>query len=117
MYTNISEKIDVTLNHHLQALGQGDFEAILSDYAEDSVLFTPNGPVRGLEELRAFFADFLANTPPEFMQGLQILRQDCVGETAYVLWKSEKFAPLGTDTFIIRQGKIIVQTFAAYMLP
>ena len=44
---------EATLAHHLQAFGEG-LDALLSDYTEESVLFTPNGMVRGIDELRTF---------------------------------------------------------------
>ena len=32
-------------------------------------------------------------------------------------WKAEPFVPIATDTFLIRRGKIVVQTYAGYMVP
>ena len=40
---------EATLDHHLQALNEG-VDAIPSDYTEQSVFFTPEGPLRGLED-------------------------------------------------------------------
>lgn len=114
MATDMTKQTEATLAHHLQSLGAG-IDALLSDYTEDSILFTPNGPVRGLDGLRAFFEAFIKNMPPGMMEAFQMVRQDVEGETAYILWKAEPFAPLGTDTFVVRNGKIMVQTFAAYM--
>ena len=37
------------LEHHLQCFGAGDLDGILSDYAEDAVLFTPDGPLIGID--------------------------------------------------------------------
>ncbi len=114
MATDTTQQTQATLAHHLQALGQGT-DAILSDYTENSILFTPNGPVRGLGELRTFFEAFISNLPSGMMEAFEMVRQDVDGEIAYILWKAEPFAPLGTDTFVVRNGKIMVQTFAAYM--
>ena len=36
------------LEHHLQCFGAGDLDGILSDYAQDAVLFTPDGPLIGV---------------------------------------------------------------------
>lgn len=101
-----------TLAHHLQAIPQG-VDEIMSDYVEDSVLFTPDGPLRGLDAIRAFFTGFLSSSPPELIQALTLLRQEIDGEYAYILWKAEPFIPLATDTFVIRGGKIRMQSFAA----
>jgi len=86
----------------------------LSDYTENSVVYSPDGTVRGLDQLRAMFTSTLANIP-HFMEGFHILRQDCEGEIAFLVWKKDNVFPLGTDTYIIRDGKIMVHTFAAYM--
>ena len=40
------------LNHHLQAFGEGNLEAILEDYNEDSILCTPDGLLEGLNEIK-----------------------------------------------------------------
>jgi hypothetical protein len=100
------------LAHHLQAIPEG-VDSIMRDYAEDSVLFTPDGALRGLEGIRAFFTGFLGSSPPELIQALTLLRQEIDGEYAYILWKAEPFIPLATDTFLVRGGKIRMQRFAA----
>jgi hypothetical protein len=33
------------------------------------------------------------------------------------VWKADPFIPLATDTFVIRDGKIVAQTFAALLVP
>lgn len=103
-----------TLARHLQAFTKG-IDAIMRDYTESSVLFTPQGPLTGLERIRAFFAGFLADSPPELLAAMTLVRQDVLGEVAYILWKAEPFIPLATDTFLIRDGRILVQTFAAFV--
>lgn len=100
-----------TLAHHLQAIAEGA-DAVMQDYTEDSVLFTPEGPIKGLAGIRSFYESFLASSPPELIQALRLIRQDVDGEVAYILWNAEPFIPLATDTFLIRNGKILAQSFA-----
>ena len=41
--------------------------------------------------------------------------EEVVGEIAYIVWSCETGThslPVGTDTFVIRDGKIVAQTFA-----
>lgn len=104
----------ITLNHHLQALSEG-IEAIISDYNEQSVLFTPEGPIYGIEGIQSFFENFLNNSPQDLLEAITLVRQDIDGEIAYIIWKAEPYIPFATDTFVIRNEKISVQTFAAYM--
>lgn len=99
-----------TLAHHLQALSQG-VEAIMGDYTEDSVVFTQNGSFRGLAAVRGFFDGYLKNAPAGLLEAFTMERQDIDGEVAYIVWKAEPYIKLATDTFVIRNGKIIAQTF------
>jgi len=102
------------LAHHLQALGEADIDAIMSDYAENAVLITPGGPLHGLDAIRQLFEGMIADP----MISFEILQQAIEGEVAYIVWKAETkrlSIPLGTDTFVIRDGKIVAQTFAAQM--
>jgi hypothetical protein len=100
-----------TLRHHIQAFSEG-IDAIMDDYTDGSVLFTPDGPLTGLGSIRTFFDGFLGTSPPELLQAMTLTRQDIRGDAAYILWKAEPFIPLATDTFVIRDGKIVVQSFA-----
>ena len=43
------------LEHHLAAFGVGDLEGILSDYADDSIMISPDGPLKGRAAIRGFF--------------------------------------------------------------
>jgi hypothetical protein len=108
-----------TLQHHLESLAAGDLEAILSDYDEGSVLITPDGPLRGLAEIRRLFEKIVTVMLPPGSE-LEILRTECERELAYTVWRgsSANFSFLiGTDTFIIRDGIIVYQTFAAQIVP
>ncbi len=106
---------EATFQHHVDAVLKGDVDATLEDYTEQSVLYLPSGPVRGLKALREFFEGFLANKPKGFPELFEITRLDFEGEMAYVVWKCGDSVLLGTDTFIVRDNKIFVQTFAAYL--
>jgi hypothetical protein len=45
-----------------------------------------------------------------------MVRQDVDGEVAYLVWSAPPLADLTTDTFVVRDGKIVIQTFVAHML-
>jgi len=114
MLTLTKNQTEETLNNHIYAFAQGDVTAIMADYAEDALFFTPDGVLRGKAEIRPLFERLLADFPP----GSEVeLRQQLIeGETAYVVWSGESEQlkiPFATDTLLIRDGKIVVQTFAA----
>jgi ketosteroid isomerase-like protein len=101
-----------TLTRHLQAILQADVDAIMADYTDASVLVTPNGQLAGLDAIRNFFTQFIGGAPPELIKALALTHQEITGEIAYIIWKAEPFIPFATDTFLIRNNAILVQTFA-----
>ena len=102
------------LDHHLQCFGAGDLPGILADYAPDAVMFTPTGVVRGPDGMTPLFQGFFAEfAKPGARFDLQL--QSVEGDVAYILWTAEtadNTYELGTDTFVVRDGKILAQTFA-----
>ena len=48
------------LDHHLKSFSEGDLKGILSDYAPDAVMFTPDRPLRGPDEMRPLFRALIA---------------------------------------------------------
>src|ERR687891_1112100 len=113
MSTSLTDDTRATLSRHLDAAAAKNLDAILEDYGDESVLYTPDGTFRGLDEIRDFFTGFLANVvTPEFLSNFKILRQDVEGEIAYIVWTAGDIVPLATDTMIVRNGKFLTQTFA-----
>lgn len=108
-----TQETNAVLDNHLAAAQRGDVEGVMSDYSEESVLYLPQGPIRGIAELREFFETFLGSPPSGFPRAFELLRRDVDGEVAYIVWKAEPGIRLATDTFVVRDGKIRVQTFAA----
>lgn len=100
-----------TLAHHLQAILQIDVDGIMRDYTEESVLVTPQGQLAGLAAIRGFFTQFIASSPPELLKAITLTHQEVTGEIAYIIWKAEPFIPFASDTFLIRDDTIVVQTF------
>jgi hypothetical protein len=48
------------LDRHLRSFGEHDLKGIVSDYAPGGVLFTPEGPLRGVQAIKAFFRALVA---------------------------------------------------------
>lgn len=114
-----SEVTEQVLDHHLKAFGDGDIEAILADYTDESVMLTPNGPLKGREEMRpafeALFAEF--GKPGANFEMQQRLIE---GNVAYIVWTAEtadNVYELATDTFVVKDGKIAVQSFTPKVKP
>lgn len=107
------------LDHHLKCFGEGDLKGLLSDYAPGTVLFLSDGPLRGADALRPFFQALFA----EFGKpgaAFSLRQQSVEGDYAYILWSAEtaeNVYELGTDTFVVRDGKIVAQSFAGKITP
>jgi hypothetical protein len=106
---------EAIVRNHLQAfVEQKGIDAILNDYDDDARFHTEARTYQGKREIGEFFTGFVASLPPGAPRrfSLKILRVD--GELAYITWTAGREIPLGTDTFVVRNGKIISQTFAMY---
>ena len=107
------------LTHHLNCFGDGDIVGTMDDYTAESRFFTPDGLLHGPEAIRRFFVRLFEEFAKPGMS-FEMLRQDVDGDTAYIVWKAEtadnRFE-LGTDTFIVQNGKIVTQTFAGKISP
>ncbi|MET0918385.1 MAG: nuclear transport factor 2 family protein [Burkholderiales bacterium] len=107
------------LDHHLKCFDEGDLKGILSDYAPGAVLFTPDGPLRGADAIRPLFQAMIA----EFAKpgaAFSMKQQSVEGDYAYILWTAEtadNVYAVATDTFVVRDGKIVVQSFAGKITP
>jgi len=107
------------LEHHLKCFGAGDLAGILSDYVPDAVLFTPSGALKGVDAIRPLFQTMFA----EFRKpgaSFSMKEQLVDGDYAYILWTAESadnVYEVGTDTFVVRDGKIVAQSFAGKITP
>ena len=107
------------IDNHLASFGRGDLEAILSDYAPGAVFFTPAGPLKGIDAIRPFFVDLLADFAKPG-SSFELKHRTTHGDHAYILWSGETAAnryDFATDTFVVRGGKIVAQSFAGKVLP
>lgn len=103
------------LSHHLESVVAKDIDAIMSDYANDAVVFAPDGTFAGKDAIAKFFTGFVQVLTPEFLGNFALTRQEIIGDIAYIVWNSGDAAPLGTDTLVCGNGLINTQTVAVYM--
>jgi ketosteroid isomerase-like protein len=96
--------------HHAQALGAGDLDGIVADYAEDAVVISPTGVLRGLDGVRTAFTQLLADLPNA---SWDLPTQIYEGDVLFLEWTADAGstrADDGIDTFVFRDGMIRVQT-------
>ena len=107
------------LDHHLKCFGEGNLEGILADYSSDAVLFMPAGPLKGPDAIKPVFQAIFS----EFAKpgaSFAMHQQSVEGDYAYILWSAEtadSSYDAATDTFVVRNGKIVAQSFAAKITP
>jgi len=112
----MTEKV---LGQHLKAFGEGNVAAIMADYPANAVLITPGGALRGHDQIRPLFEGLVA----EFGKpgaSFEMIQQIVEGEIGYIVWKAEtadNVYEVATDTFLVRDGKILRQTFAGKVTP
>ena len=106
------------LRQHIEAMIRRDLDMIMDDYTEASVIITPDGQVAGLEAIRKMFRRFFSAVPEGAT--LKIDRDYADGNYAYIVWHASSEyidIPMGTDTFVVENGKITFQTYAGLMQP
>ena len=113
MDRNIESETEAVFQNHLKSILAKDLDGVMEGFAEDAVVFAPDGPIRGLEAIRSDTAAFIGQITPEFVQNFEIGRQDIHGDVVYFTWSSGDDSPLAGETFVIRGSKIVVQTFVA----
>jgi ketosteroid isomerase-like protein len=95
------------LDHHQAALDAGDVDDLMTDYTEDSVFISNlGGVVSGLDGIRAIFGATAGGMP-----GFELVAEHVDGDVAFIVWKAENI-PFGTDTFVVKDGKIVTQSVA-----
>lgn len=99
--------------HHLGAFAQG-LDALVSDYGEPSSIVLQSGTITGLAGIRSFFDAFLRDLRPGFWEAFKVQHQAVCGEVAYLVWEARPFVAMATDTLLVRDGKIQVQTFTMF---
>jgi ketosteroid isomerase-like protein len=96
--------------HHVTAIGAGDLDEIVADYADDAVFITPAGTLRGKDGIRAAFTRLLADVPNA---AWTLKTQIYDGDVLFLEWAADAGATYvedGIDTFIFRDGLIRLQT-------
>ena len=107
------------LDRHLGCFAERDIEGVLADYSPDAVFFSPEGTLKGPDAMKPFFQNLFS----EFAKpgsSFTMLHRHTYGDHGYIVWTAEtadhsyEFA---TDTFFVRNGKIVAQSFAAKTRP
>lgn len=85
----------------------------MADYIEESILITPDATYQELEAIRENFVRAFKAFPKD-QQPLQLNKSVVVKDVGYILWQAKTTTmelTFATGTFLIRDGKILRQTY------
>ena len=103
--------------HHLSSFQDNDLQAVISDYTNESVLITEGGTYMGPEEIEGFFTDLMVHFPKQDSD-FELDKLVAKDGMVYIIWHAKTPSlevALGSDTFIVKDGKIFQQTFVGQM--
>jgi hypothetical protein len=106
------------IDHHFQAFLKNDVNEVMKDYTEESEIWTSEGIIHGLDNIAAFFSYVFTVLP---QGGTQLgLKQKIVKDNkCFIVWNAVSpviSIPTGADTFIVEDGKIVLQTVATHIV-
>ena len=96
--------------HHAQALGAGDLDEIVADYADEAVFITPAGIKRGKDGIREAFTQLLADVPNAAWDLKTEIYEDDVLFLEWAATAATTKVEDGIDTFVFSDGLIRLQT-------
>lgn len=115
---NREKRVLDVFERHVAAFTSGDLEAVLSDFGEHSVVFTPDGIFEGLDQIRTLYQGLLTEfgiinqgDSPGFAFDLVHVRHDIL----FITWQAQSMNhvfPYGTDTFVFKDNKFDHQSIA-----
>ncbi|MEO6405114.1 MAG: nuclear transport factor 2 family protein [Ferruginibacter sp.] len=116
--TTLSKTTRNVLMNHLSSFQNNDLDAVMSDYTSESVLITQAATYTGTEEIKIFFADLVIHFPKQ-KSNFELDIIEVKDELALIVWHAKTPSlevSLGTDTFILKDGKIYQQTFVGQLI-
>lgn len=115
MTTDIEQQTLAIVNSHMEAVSGDSVDEVMKFYSDDTVLITHDGVFRTPEEIRRYYDHFIKNRPPGANKTFKLLQQKIAGEAVYIVWRAEPYVHWATDTFVVRNGKIVLHTYCPYM--
>jgi hypothetical protein len=103
----------------LALFGKGDAAGLLAQYAENATVITPMGVLQGRDQIKPMIDGIIA----EFAQPgvtFHLISQNAVGAVVSFTWSAETAANvygLGAETYVLKDGLVEYQTFAAQVTP
>jgi hypothetical protein len=104
------KSVDAVLERHMAAFVHHDWDKAIKDYADDAVFVLPSGPIEGKPAILAFFHSLDAQKPTPVFTVAKVPGTPHAGLTDWVMNPGQPGSLKGRDVFVIRDGKISVQS-------
>ena len=96
------------IQRHVDAANRGDSAAMAADYAEDAEILEMGRAIHGRAAIQAAFDGiFGPKAKTKFTVTPTRIWSD--GDTGFITWTGNGGAVKGSDTYLVRQGKILAQ--------
>ena len=105
-----SQSVDAVIERHMAGFVRHDWDKVIEDYADDAVFILPSGPIEGKPAILAFFRSLDAQKPVPVFTVAKVPGTAHAGMTDWVMNPGKPGSLKGRDVFVIRGGKISVQT-------
>jgi ketosteroid isomerase-like protein len=114
MADEISAASKAVWQRHLQSAAAGDIDAVMADFAEDSVIMTTEGIIEGKPAIQKFFKAFLAGATPEAKDTVVVNAEVVHGKVVLFNFTVGVANQTYHDTAVIEGDKIMVLTTVGY---
>lgn len=96
------------IQRHVDAANRGDVAAMAADYAEDATILEPGHAVHGRTAIQAMFNGIFG---PGARMKLTVTptRIWSEGDVGFITWEAADGRLRGTDEYLVRNGKTLVQ--------
>ena len=108
---------ETVVEHHMQSGNNRNVEEVMRDYADNAILISPDGVYKGKQAIRTSYEQLVAQGSESVITADRKIFE---GEVGYVAWSmnaGQGPAVHGSDTFIVKNGKIVVQTVTIFLPP
>lgn len=99
-----------TVEEHLALMKAGNLDAAMCDYAEDAVVLLPGQTYVGREAIQGGLSNFSALLGGVVPQVTSLTAANDVVLITFTAFGSPCTIPDGSDTYIVKKGRIVAQT-------
>jgi ketosteroid isomerase-like protein len=96
------------IQRHVEAANRGDVAAMAGDYAEDAAILEPGRAVHGRAAIQATF-DGVFGPSARIRFTVTPTRIWSDGDVGFITWTANGGRFQGSDTYLVRHGKILAQ--------